>query len=233
MRPTIEDVTLQIEPGRTLAVVGVSGAGKSTLAGVVAGLRAPHGGQVLLDGQDLSGLDPELRSQVIGLITQETHVFAGTLRDNLTLAQEDAEDDRIWEALDRVGAGDWVRDLPEGLDQIVGLAGIELTPLQGQHLALARIDLLDPVVALLDEATAEAGSAGAAILDAASDAVIRGRTALVIAHRLDQAARADAVALVSEGRIVEHGSHEQLLANGGAYAQLWRAWSLGRPDQEQ
>lgn len=232
-RPTIEDVSLEIEPGRTLAVVGPSGAGKSTLAGVVAGLRAPHGGQVLLGGEDLSDLDPELRSRMIGLITQETHVFAGTLRDNLTLAQEDAGDERIWEALDRVGAGAWVRDLSEGLDQVVGLEGVELSPLQRQHLALARIDLLDPAVALLDEATAEAGSAGAAILDAASDAVIRGRTALVIAHRLDQAARADTVALVADGRVVEHGSHEQLLAHGGAYAELWRAWSLGRPGHEQ
>ena len=227
-RPTLEDVTLEIEPGSTLAVVGPSGAGKSTLAGVVAGLREPHGGRVLLDGHDLSGIDPELRSRMIGLITQETHVFAGTLRDNLTLAQEDAGDDRIWAALDRVGAGAWVRQLPEGLDQVVGLAGVDLTPLQRQHLALARIDLLDPAVALLDEATAEAGSAGAAILDQASDAVIRGRTALVIAHRLDQAARADAVVYVADGRVVEHGSHDQLLTRGGEYAELWRAWSLGR-----
>lgn len=111
---------------------------------------------------------------------------------------------------------------------MVGLAGVELSPLQRQHLALARIDLLDPAVALLDEATAEAGSAGAAVLDAASDAVIRGRTALVIAHRLDQAARADTVALVADGRVVEHGTHDQLLARDGRYAELWRAWRLGR-----
>lgn len=231
-RPAIEAVNLQIEPGRTLAVVGPSGAGKSTLAGVVAGLRAPHEGRVLLDGHDLSRVDPELRSRMIGLITQETHVFAGTLRDNLTLARPEAPDDLLWQSLERVGAGDWVRGLPAGLDQVVGLAGVELTPLQRQHLALARIDLLDPAVALLDEATAEAGSTGAAVLDAASEAVIRGRTALVIAHRLDQAARADTVALIAEGRVVEHGTHDQLLARDGRYAELWQAWRLGRDEPE-
>lgn len=227
-RPTLDRVSLHIEPGRTLAVVGASGAGKSTLAGVVAGLRSPHDGTVQLDGHDLADLDPEGRSRVVGLITQETHVFAGTLRENLTLALADADDARIWTALERVGAADWVRALPGGLDQVVGLAGIDLTPLQSQHLALARIDLLDPAVALLDEATAEAGSAGAAVLDEASEAVLRGRTAMVIAHRLDQAARADAVALVADGRVVEHGTHDQLLSRGGDYANLWQAWSLGR-----
>lgn len=248
-RPTLDRVSLQIEPGRTLAVVGSSGAGKSTLAGVVAGLRTPHQGAVHLDGQDLAALDPEDRSRVVGLITQETHVFAGTLRDNLTLALADpadpdpaggshavdperpghaADDDRLWHSLERVGAAEWVRQLPDRLDQVVGLEGVALTPLQSQHLALARIDLLDPAVALLDEATAEAGSAGAAVLDEASAAVISDRTALVIAHRLDQAARADAIALVADGRIVEHGTHEQLLSRGGQYAELWRAWSLGR-----
>ncbi|NLT54289.1 MAG: ABC transporter ATP-binding protein [Actinomycetales bacterium] len=230
-RPTLEEVSLDIEPGRTLAVVGPSGAGKSTLAGVVAGLRSPHEGTVLLDGHDLAELDPEDRSRVVGLITQETHIFAGTLRTNLTLAREDADEARLWAALERVGAARWVRELPDGLDQVVGLAGVTLTPLQRQHLALARIDLLDPAVALLDEATAEAGSAGAAILDEAAEAVIRGRTSLVIAHRLDQAARADTVALVADGRVVELGSHDQLLTRGGQYAELWQAWSLGRqPD---
>lgn len=227
-RPTLDRVSLTIEPGRTLAVVGPSGAGKSTLAAVVAGLRDPHAGAVLLDGVDLGTLDPETRSRVVGLITQETHVFAGTLRDNLTIARTDADDVQIWRSLEQVGAAAWVRELPGGLDQEVGLAGVSLTPLQTQHLALARIDLLDPSVALLDEATAEAGSTGAAVLDEASDAVIRGRTCLVIAHRLDQAARADSVALVSDGRVVEQGTHEELVARGGEYAELWRAWSQGR-----
>lgn len=227
-RPTLHDITVTIEPGQTLAVVGASGAGKSTLAGVVAGLRGPHAGQVLLDGVDLAQVDPEHRSRMIGLITQETHLFSGTLRDNLTLAREDADDARLWEALNRVGAGDWVRALPQQLDQVVGVAGVELSPLQTQHLALARVDLLDPAVALLDEATAEAGSSGAAVLDQASAAVTRGRTSLVIAHRLDQAVRADAVALVQHGRLVERGSHDELVSRDGAYAALWRAWSAGR-----
>lgn len=195
---------------------------------MVAGLRVPHSGAVHLDGVDLADLDPENRSRAIGLITQETHVFAGTLRDNLTLALHDADDEQLWDSLERVGAEVWVRDLPDGLDQVVGLAGVTLTPLQTQHLALARIDLLDPAIALLDEATAEAGSTGAAVLDEAAAAVIRGRTALVIAHRLDQAARADTVALVSDGRVLEHGSHHQLLSQGGEYAALWRAWTSGR-----
>lgn len=227
-RATLDNISLQIEPGRTLAVVGSSGAGKSTLAAVVAGLREPREGAVLLDGTDLGDLDPETRSRVVGLITQETHVFAGTLRDNLTIARSDADDAQIWRSVERVGAAPWVRDLPDGLDQVVGLAGVPLTPLQTQHLALARIDLLDPAVALLDEATAEAGSTGAAVLDEAADAVIRGRTSLVIAHRLDQAAQADAVALISDGRVVETGTHEELLAREGEYAALWRAWSRGR-----
>jgi ATP-binding cassette subfamily C protein len=149
------------------------------------------------------------------------HVFAGTVADDLRLARPGATDAELRAALDRVGA-----DL--ALDAVVGDGGDELAATTAQLLALARLVLADPAVAVLDEATAEAGSAGARVLERATDAALAGRTAVVIAHRLTQAAAADRVVVLEKGRIVESGPHAALVAAGGSYAALWRAWSAGR-----
>lgn len=225
--PAVRDVSLELAAGEALAVVGASGAGKTTVAALLAGLRVPDSGRALIDGVDVAGLSDAERVRRLALISQDVHVFSGTLRDDLTLARPDAADGALEDVLARVGAR-WYRDLPDGLDTEVGARGEQLDPVAAQQLALARVLLLDPEIVVMDEATAEAGSAGAEALEAAAAEVTRGRSAVVIAHRLDQAARADRVLVMDDGRVVESGPHAELVAAGGAYARLWDAWSRGR-----
>ncbi len=214
--PVLADVDLVLAPGERVALVGASGAGKTTLAGVLAGALEPVAGEVLVDGAAV-----DLRAHV-GLVSQEVHVFAGTLADDVRLARPSATDAEVVAALGTVGA-DWALAL--GPDALVGEGGQELTAPQAQQLALARLVLADPPVAVLDEATAEAGSAGARDLEEAALAATAGRTTLVVAHRLTQAARADRVVVLAAGRVVEQGTHAELVAAGGRYAQLWSAWT--------
>lgn len=223
----VRDITLSIRPGETVAVVGASGAGKTTVAALLAGLRVPDEGRVLLDAVPVTELSDAERADRLAMVSQEVHVFSGTLREDLSLARPDATDEEMLAALAAVHAN-WFADFPEGLDTEVGGRGRQLEPVAAQQLALARIMLLDPKVVVMDEATAEAGSAGAGELEAAADAVTRGRSALVVAHRLDQAVQADRVLVMEEGRIVEAGPHEELVARGGRYTELWDAWSIGR-----
>ncbi len=224
----VRDVELVIEPGRTVALVGASGAGKTTVAALVAGLRVPDAGQVLVDGYPVSALSDRDRIARLAMVSQEVHVFSGTLRQDLTLAKPGADDAELLAALDRVRARAWFDRLPHGLDTVVGARGAQLDPVAAQQLALARVLLLDPAVVIMDEATAEAGSAGAGALEDAAEEVTLGRTALVVAHRLDQASRADAILVMDAGRVVERGTHAELLARGGTYHRLWSAWSAGR-----
>ena len=178
-----------------------------------------------IGGVDVASLTPEQRRRHIAIVSQEVHVFAGALVDDLRLAKADATEDQVHDALRAVGADEWVAALEDGLDTVVGEGGHELTSAQAQQLALARLMLADPTVAVLDEATAEAGSQGARELERAAAAVTAGRTTLIIAHRLTQAASADRVIVMAHGRVVEEGSHHDLVAAGGRYAQLWRAWA--------
>jgi ATP-binding cassette subfamily C protein len=164
----------------------------------------------------------------LATVSQEVHVFSGTLRQDMTLAKPDATDAELLSALERVHAHSWFDHLHAGLDTVVGSRGLQLEPVAAQQLALARILLLDPAVVVMDEATAEAGSAGAGALEDAADEVTHGRSALVVAHRLDQASRADNILVMEDGEIVERGTHDQLLARPGIYQRLWSAWSAGR-----
>lgn len=210
----LQDIALRLAPGERVALVGASGAGKSTLASITAGIIAPADGSVCLRGVPLAHLGEHRVRREIALISQEVHVFAGPLRDDLRLADPDATDAEMTAALDLVGATAWLRTLPDGLATSVGEGGRHLTAAQAQQLALARLVLADPFVAILDEATAEAGSAGARDLDRAAAAATEGRTTLIVAHRLSQAATADRVVVLEHGRVAEQGTHDQLLEAG-------------------
>jgi ATP-binding cassette subfamily C protein len=223
--PVVRGVSIRLQPGQRVALVGATGAGKSTVAGIVAGALTPQRGAARIGGVDLSDMSPEQRRRHIAIVSQEVHVFAGTLIDDLRLADPAATEADVREALRTVGADAWVAALADGLDTVVGEGGHQLTSAQAQQLALARLSLVDPTVAVLDEATAEAGSQGARELERAASAVTAGRTTLVIAHRLTQAASADRVVMMADGEVVEEGTHDDLVAAGGRYAQLWRAWS--------
>ena len=218
----LHGVSLTLRAGERVELVGSTGAGKTTLAAIVAGSITPTSGRVSIGGVPLADLD-DLRRH-IAIVSQEVHVFAGPLIEDLRLAAPESSDEDVAAALRTVGAYEWVEALDEGMLTVVGEGGHEMTAAQAQQLALARLVLADPAVAVLDEATAEAGSAGARELEATADAATEGRTTLVVAHRLTQAAGADRVIVLEHGQIVEEGPHRELVSAGGRYAQLWAAW---------
>jgi ABC-type multidrug transport system fused ATPase/permease subunit len=221
----LHGISLDLRPGERLAVVGPSGAGKSTLGRLLAGIHPPRTGQVTVGGADLVGLPfDELRREV-ALVTQEHYVFIGTVRDNVTLGRSDASEAAVLRALDAVDALAWVEALPDGLDTEVGGDGLALSVAQAQQLALARIVLVDPHTLVLDEATSLLDPRSARHLERSLAAVVEGRTVVAIAHRLHTAHDADRVAVVEDGRVTELGSHDELLAVGGSYADLWDTWT--------
>ncbi|MDN3458691.1 MULTISPECIES: ABC transporter ATP-binding protein [Rhodococcus] len=223
--PVIDSISISIAPGERIAVVGSSGAGKTTLAKLIAGIIPVRDGRITVDGTPIDDLsDAELRHKVV-LVSQEVHVFVGTIADDLRLCAPDSDDAKITEAVETMKA-QWIHELPDGLETRVGAGGYQLTAAQAQHIALVRLALLDPPVVILDEATAEAGTTAAGLLDQAAELAVTGRTAVVIAHRLSQAVRADRILVMSGGRVVESGTHDELIGADGSYAALWEAWSV-------
>ncbi len=229
----LHEVDLHVRPGEVVAVVGASGAGKSTLSGVVAGTLQPDSGRVVVGG----GSRQKAGRPRVVLVSQDVHTFSGPLREDVLLAlppgaegadDPDAQAALLHRSLAEVGAESWVSALPDGVDTVIGRMGYRLDPSRAQQLALARVLVADPAVVVLDEATAEAGSAGAGVLDEAAQAVIRGRTALVVAHRLSQAVSADRVVVMAQGRIVDQGTPEELISRPGPFQELWQAWGEHR-----
>jgi ATP-binding cassette subfamily B protein len=223
-RLVIEDVDLTVAPGETVAFVGPTGAGKSTLAKLVTRFYDPTRGRVRIDGHDLRDVTMfSLRSQ-LGVVPQEPFLFAGTIGDNIAFARPSASDDEIHEAIDRVGLTDVVERMPDGLDTVVHERGQTLSSGERQLIALARAFLAHPRVLVLDEATSNLDLQSETKIEAALDALLENRTAILIAHRLSTAMRADRIVVVDEGRIIEVGSHDDLVARGGRYAEMYATW---------
>ncbi|PSL53036.1 ABC-type multidrug transport system fused ATPase/permease subunit [Saccharothrix carnea] len=218
----LHDVSFRAEPGQVVALVGSSGAGKSTIASLLPRLYDVDSGAVRLSGVDVRDLTADSVREVLGMVTQDGHLFHESIRSNLLLAQPGASDEELWEVLGRARLADLVASLPDGLDTVVGERGYRLSGGERQRLTIARLLLAKPRVVILDEATAHLDSTSEAAVQAALGEALHGRTAVVIAHRLSTIRAADLILVVEGGRVVERGTHTDLLAAGGRYEELYR-----------
>lgn len=222
--PVVEEIDLVLAPGRRVAVVGETGAGKSTLAKLAARFYDPDRGRILLDGVDLRDLAFEDLRRAVAMVPQEGFLFDGSVRDNITYARPDLPDDDVWEVCERLGIAAWIRGLPERLDTQVRERGGRLSSGERQLVSLARAMAADPELIILDEATSNLDPETEAAVERALGELLSGRTAIVIAHRLQTAERADRVVVVDGGRVVEDGSFPELVARGGPFARLRDTW---------
>jgi ATP-binding cassette subfamily B protein len=235
LEEALRGIDLTIEPHETVAFVGETGAGKSTILKLVARYYDVTGGSVLIDGHDIRALDLTEYRHHLGVVPQEPYLFAGTVRDNIAYGRPDATEAEVEAAARAVGAHDVVATLPGGYRHVIGERGRTLSIGQRQLLALARALIVDPDILLLDEATSNLDLATEARVTAAMGVAARGRTTLLIAHRLPTAARADRIVVMDHGTVAEIGTHTSLLSRGGIYARLWSAFADGQsaPPQVQ
>jgi ABC-type multidrug transport system fused ATPase/permease subunit len=218
-------IDLHVPPGQTVALVGATGAGKSTFAKLVARFYDPTHGGVLVDGVDLRRAKvASLRSQM-GIVPQEPFLFSGTLKDNILFGRPDASDEDVWRALRGVGGEEFVRALPDGVDTQIGERGIQLSAGQRQLVAFARALIADPRILILDEATANVDLHTEGRIEAGMRRLLAGRTAIVIAHRLSTIRQAGRIIVLDGGRVIEQGTHDELVAAEGAYWRLYRDWA--------
>ena len=217
----LEAITFSVKPGQLVALVGPSGAGKTTLIYMIPRLYDPTGGRILIDGHDLRDVTLDSLSDQIGMVTQETHLFHDTIRTNLLYARQDATQAEIEAAARAANIHDFITELPDGYDTVVGERGYRLSGGEKQRLALARVILKDPRILVLDEATSSLDSGSEALIQEALKHVMAGRTSIVIAHRLSTILAADLILVLDRGKIIESGTHHELLARGGLYTQLY------------
>ncbi|HEY3669545.1 MAG TPA: ABC transporter ATP-binding protein, partial [Acidimicrobiia bacterium] len=224
-KPVLHEVDLDIAAGETISLVGPTGAGKSTIAKLVTRFYDPTEGEVAIDGHDLRDVTIDSLRRQLGVVPQEPFLFAGTMRDNIAFAKPDATDDEVTEAIERVGLTDLIGRLPEGVDTPVHERGVSMSSGERQLVALARAFLASPRVLVLDEATSNLDLKSETQVEAGLDAVLEGRTAIIVAHRLSTAMRADRIAVVDDGQIIELGTHAELVDRpGGRYAEMFEAW---------
>src|SRR4051812_13328765 len=227
-REILHDVSFTAEPGQLVALVGPSGAGKTTISQLVTRMYDVQGGAVRVGGADVRDVTLESLRDAVGVVTQDAHMFHDSIRANLTYARPEATDDQLWSAVEAANIGELIRSLPDGLETVVGDRGYRMSGGEKQRLAIARLLLKEPSIVVLDEATAHLDSESEAAVQRALKTALSQRTSLVIAHRLSTVREADQILVVDEGRIVERGTHEQLLAAGGVYADLYRTQFEGQ-----
>jgi ABC-type multidrug transport system fused ATPase/permease subunit len=222
--PVLEDFSLTIHAGETLALVGHTGSGKSSIARLIARFYEFQGGRILIDGHDIRTLDLHNYRTHLGIVTQTPFLFDGTVKDNIRYGTPDASDEDVLSAARQVAGGDWLDSLPDGLDTQVGERGASLSMGQRQLVALARVLLQDPAIFILDEATASVDPLTETLIQEGLDEVMKRRTSVVIAHRLSTIRNADRIIVLRDGKIIEEGSHDELLEAGGHYAELYNTY---------
>jgi ABC-type multidrug transport system fused ATPase/permease subunit len=220
--PVLQEINLQIQPGQTIALVGKTGAGKSTFIKLLSRFHDPIDGQVLIDGTDLRTVTQQSLRQQMGIVLQDPFLFSGTVKENIQFGSLNATERQIWDAAVAVGADDFIQNLRDGYNTPVEEGGVMLSVGQRQLISFARALLADPRILILDEATSSVDTQTENIIQDALGRLLKDRTAFVIAHRLSTIINADLIVVLEDGRIVERGSHDELLRRGGHYAQLYK-----------